>query len=350
MSFKIGKNEKAVEFTISSWTIIKIILVLVIAYLLYQIRDIIGIILISILFASIVGPGAEWCERKRIPRPIGVLIMYIIGLSILGIIIGILIPPLVNEVQTLATNFSSLWSRVVSGFTFIKDQTYPDELSQSISNGLTSLQTVLSRALSGAFFAITGIFGGIVSLVVILVLTFYTVIQKDSFKKMCSSFLPPVYIDYLSTITSKIQQKITLWARGQIILSLAVAIMVYIGLLILRIDYALVLALFAGIAEFIPYAGPFLAGTVAVFFAMTKSPFSAFLVAIFFIVMQQLENHILVPKIMQRAVGLNPIVSIIAILIGAKLGGILGVLFAIPTVTALDVILKEIINPNPPAS
>ncbi len=344
MALHGDKNGQALELKISVWTVVKIVIVLALLWFLWEIRQIIALLLISLLLSALVGPMADWLEKKKIPRPIGVVIIYIGALSIVGIIIGLLIPPLVQQVRELASNFSSIWVRVISGFTFLKEQSYPDELSQSISKGLSELDNVLTGALRGAFFAVTGIFGGVASLIMVLVMTFYLSIQKDSLQKIFSHLLPSVYTQYIFELSSKVQKKIILWARGQMILCLSIALLAYIGLLIFRMDYALVLALFAGVTEFIPYAGPLLGGTVAVFFALTQSPIKAFFVAVLFVVIQQFENHILVPKVMQRAVGINPLISILALLVGAKLGGITGAIFAIPAVTALDVISRDLLG------
>jgi len=118
--------------------------------------------------------------------------------------------------------------------------------------------------------------------------------------------------------------------------------MVYLGLLILGVKYALILALIAAIGEAVPYLGPIMTAIPAVFLAFVQSPIKALLVLILFILVQQLENHILVPKVMQKAVGLNPISSIIALLIGAKIGGIVGMILAIPVATAASVVIYEV--------
>jgi len=128
------------------------------------------------------------------------------------------------------------------------------------------------------------------------------------------------------------------------ILSLIVGGVSFLGLSIIGVNYALVLGIFSGITEIIPYAGPFLGGIVAVFFALSQSTVKAFFTLILFIIIQQVENNVIVPKVMQRAVGLNPIISILALIVGARVGGIAGALFAIPVATALEVIAREVLH------
>lgn len=333
-----------VEFTVSVGTILKIVAVLVALWLVFFIRDIIAIFFVALILSSVIDPLADWFEVRKVPRAAAVLIVYLALFSILGLVIGVLVPPLVQEIRDLTSNFSAVWDRLVSGAQLFREYSAQNGLSQNIEEGLTTVQSVLTRALGGVFSTIVGIFGGVVSFAVILVLTFYMVVQEDAFRKFFKVLVPEQYQIFVSTVLGKIQRKISAWIKGQLILSLVIGVAAYIGLSIVGVNYALVLGLLAGIMELVPYVGPFLGGLVAVFFALSQSLTKAFLVVLLFVVIQQVENNILVPKVMQRAVGLNPIVSILALIIGAKLAGIPGALFAIPVATALDVVVREVLH------
>jgi len=338
------KSRTKVELTVSVGTILKIVGVLLALWFLYFIRDIIAIAFVALIFSSIIDPLADWFEVRRVPRSVAVLILYVILFSIFGLIIGVLVPPLVGEIRDLASNFSVVWDRLVSGAVLFREYSVQSGFSENVEEGLSTLQSALTKAVGGVFSTIVGIFGGVVSFAVILVLTFYMVVQEDGMKKMFRVLVPDHYQSFISGILGKIQRKITAWVKGQLLLSLIIGIMVYLGLSIIGINYALVLGMFAAIMELVPYAGPFLGGVVAVFFALSQSTTKAFLVVILFIIIQQLENNILVPKVMQRAVGLNPIISILALIIGAKVAGIAGALFAIPVATALDLLVREVLH------
>ena len=338
------KSRTKVELTVSVGTILKIVGVLLALWFLYFIRDIIAIAFVALIFSSIIDPLADWFEVRRVPRSVAVLILYVILFSIFGLIIGVLVPPLVGEIRDLASNFSVVWDRLVSGAVLFREYSVQSGFSKNVEEGLSTLQSALTKAVGGVFSTIVGIFGGVVSFAVILVLTFYMVVQEDGMKKMFRVLVPDHYQSFISGILGKIQRKITAWVKGQLLLSLIIGIMVYLGLSIIGINYALVLGMFAAIMELVPYAGPFLGGVVAVFFALSQSTTKAFLVVILFIIIQQLENNILVPKVMQRAVGLNPIISILALIIGAKVAGIAGALFAIPVATALDLLVREVLH------
>lgn len=330
----------SVEFKISSWTIIKIVAMVFALWLVFLIRDILAMVLVALIFALIIAPAADWFEKKKIPRSIGVLIIYIIFFSLLALSIGIIVPPLVSEVKELTTNFSYLWGRITESFAVTGDYAATSPIPKMVEKNLSALEAALTRAVGSAFSVVTGFFGGIFSFIVILVIAFYMIVQGDTFKKLFYNFIPEKRQVFIVDILAKIQKKISLWARGQIILIFAVGLISFIGLKILGVKYALALGIFAGITEFIPYAGPFIGGTVAVFFALAQSPLKAFLVVILYILIQQLENNILTPKVMQRVVGVNPIMSIIALLIGFRLAGIPGAIFAIPIFTALDIAVR----------
>jgi predicted PurR-regulated permease PerM len=143
---------------------------------------------------------------------------------------------------------------------------------------------------------------------------------------------------------NRVQRKMGLWLRGQLILCLIIFALTYLGLSILGVKYALILALIAGLTEFIPYLGPFLGGVPAVFLAFTQSPTLAIFVAILYIIVQQIENNFLTPKIMEKAVGLNPIVSIAAIMVGFSIGGVIGALLSIPVATAAVVVIQDLLH------
>lgn len=163
-------------------------------------------------------------------------------------------------------------------------------------------------------------------------------------KRIMRSVVPTKYQPYFTHLANRMQMKIGKWLRGQLFLSLIIFLLSWLGLSVLGVKYALVLAVFAGVTELIPYFGPFIGGVPAVLIAFTQSPTLAILVIVLYVVIQLIENHVLVPKVMQKAVGLNPVVTIIVILIGAKLAGILGIILAVPVTTALGVAAKDLIE------
>ena len=156
------------------------------------------------------------------------------------------------------------------------------------------------------------------------------------------TLLPPSYHSIATNVVGKVQEKIGQWLTAQFILCCIIALLTFIGLTIVGLPYALVLALFAGLLEFIPTIGPILSSIPALLVAFVQSPLTALFVLVVYVVVQQFENHIIIPQVMKRTVGINPLVSVVAILIGAKLVGFVGVLLAVPVATSMIVVIQEL--------
>ena len=216
--------------------------------------------------------------------------------------------------------------------------------NESVNNSLSFITTNLSKATTGIFSFLISLFGGIISFFIILVITFYLVVEEDGMKRFIRSLTPTQHRPYISQLINKMQLKMGHWLRGQLLLSVIIFFMVFIVLSIFGIKYALILALTAGIFEIIPYLGPLISAIPAVFFAFAQSPSKALLVLVLYFVIQRIENDIIVPKVLGKSIGLNPLVVILAILIGARVGGAIGALLAVPVVTALSVYFDDLIS------
>jgi len=337
------QEKNQVTINISTSAIFKVIIILLLLGFLYLIRDILAILFVAIILASVIDPIAAWASQKKVPRGITTFFIYFILFSVFSLVVALIIPPVAEQINQLSTNFGYYWDKVISGFSVLHDYSSQYGISENIQKGLQTVQGSLGKTAGGVFSTLGSIFGGIVSLVLTLVIGFYMVVEEDAIKRLFRSVAPVNYQPYLLRLFFRMQEKIGLWVKGQLILSLIIFIFSFVGLLILGVEYALVLALMAGLAEFVPYVGPIIAAIPAVFLAFTQSPIKALLVIVLYFIIQQLENNIIVPKVMQKAVGLNPIVSIVAILIGVRLAGVIGALLAIPVATALGVFIKDLV-------
>lgn len=328
----------SVTVHISSMSIIKVLSVFLILTFIYLVWDIVVILFVSLLFAASLSPAIDWLERKKIPRPGGILFIYAAVLLLVSSIIVLIIPPVTEQVQQLAFNFPIYYQKIVRLF---GDLSLRPDVAGVLQQNLSTVGQTLSGYTGSVVGTMAGLFGGFVTFVMVLVLTFYFAVKKDGLKNFVQSVTPAKYQKYTVSMFGRIQDKLGLWLRGQLLLSGIIFLITLIGLLILGVKYALVLALIAGITEAIPFVGPFIGAVPAVFLALLQSPLKGLLVLILYIVIQQLENNIIVPKVMQKAVGLNPIVVIVAVLLGAKLAGVLGALLAIPVATAVMVLARD---------
>ncbi len=340
-SKKNGANVVEHKLTISSLTIIKIVAILVGIFFLWVIRDVIGILFIALVLASALDPWVDRLERFRVPRGVSILGVYFVMIIVLSFIVYLIIPPIIIELSEIGNTLKEYSPKIDSLYRYITQST-DASISSQIQSNLLNLNSTLTNLTSGIFGAVTGFIGKIVMLVFVLVITFYMTIEEDGIKKFIRSIAPIQYQPYLVQKINRIQMKMGMWLRGQLILMMIIGALAFIGLYALGVPYALVLALLAGLVEFIPYIGPVMAAIPAVFFAFTDSPWKAIGVIILYIVIQQLENQVIVPKLMQKAVGLNPIVVIAAMLIGAKTAGFVGILLAVPAATILWIFVEDI--------
>lgn len=329
---------------ISYSSILKVILVLVCIFFLYLIREIVAILFVAVILASAFDPWVDWLQKYKIPRSLSILMIYIILIGILSLVVVLMIPPITEQIGQLAKNLPIYYNKAAFEFSKVFDGgEYP-----KLSNTLTTFSGTLSETTRSIFTTITGIFGGVFSFIVVLVIVFYITVEENLIKKNIYYLIPQSKRKYIMDLIDRMQIKMGMWFRGQLALMLFVGILTYIGLTILGVKYALLLAIIAGILEVVPFIGPWLSAVPAILIGFSDSFLKVILIAALYLIVQQIENNIIVPKVMQKAVGLNPIIVITAVLIGAKLGGIVGALLAVPVAAGIGVYLSDIIpNKNP---
>jgi len=332
------------QVEISSGTIFRAILIILSIVFLYLVRDVIALIFISILIVSAIDPAVDWMQKKKIPRPLGVSIVYLAMLAVISLSVSFLIPPLVEQFRDLSQKLPAYYQSVMIlmhdlGITFANK----DAASGAIQS-FSGLSTEFSSLSSQIFSKTIGFFSGFISIIVILAMAFYMAVKEDGIKKFIISVTPEKHKEYAAHLTGRIKYKMGKWMQGQLILMVIIFIIDLIGLSVLNIPYALALAIFAGLMEIIPYVGPLISAIPGVILGFTISPFIGFLTIILYWVAQQFENYVIVPQIMKKAVGLNPITVIVALLIGVKLGGIFGAIVAVPVAAAVSVITEDLMQ------
>src|SRR3989344_88722 len=299
-------GSKKITVNISTAALVKIVLTALLIVALYIIREVIFMLIVAMILASAMDPLVDWLYRKvKFPRGVSVLMVYLVFLSLLGLAVYFVVPVMVAE-------FSQLSSRIGD----VKDElaTKADVLSRTlhdlgIGSSLSSLGQGFKNFTDNFFQTTIGVVGGLAQFVGILVFSFYLISSENGMKNFIKSLAPYKHQPYVASLTEKIQKKIGYWLLGQLILSGFIFLFTFIGLSILGVKYALALALF---------------------------------VLGLYILIQQTENYILVPKIMGKTIGANPLVILVAVLIGFKLAGIVGMLMAVPIVGAATVFLHDL--------
>lgn len=324
-------------------SIFKVVLVALGLVLAWQIQDILLYCFLAILLAGVIYPFANWGIRYRIPKIVSVLFVYLGLFGLIALIVTLLVPALIGQSQALVDVYGASLGNWAKG---LRESSALQQLgilnTPSIgSSGLSNVQGQLQALLGNAFSVVSSIFGGIAGFVVVLVLALYVVIEDSAIKKVFHHWVPKGYQEFATRLVWLVMQKLGSWMRGQLLLCLIIGLLCLIAFALLGVPYALLLAVLSGLFEFVPYIGPILAGIPATIIAFTVSPTLGLATMAALVVIQQLENNLIVPKIMQKTVGLNPIVSIIAFLIGAKLFGVVGAIVAIPVAIAVEVVVSE---------
>lgn len=330
------------KIIIETSTVLKVIGILLVLGFVYLIRDILALLFIALFLAALMNPAAIYLAKKKIPKGLTVIVLYILLFGMAVLSVGLLLPTLIEQSATLLKSFGLSWQTLSEATDWLKRFSL-EGVRENIQAGFQVLESgQFSRAATAVFSTLTEVFGGIVGLIVILVMSYYMVVQEQEARNAFKNFVPDEYQELISAVLKRVQEKISAWLVGQIALCLIIGALYFIGLSIIGVPAALVLALWGGFTEFIPYLGPILGAIPAIVIGFSISPFVGVLTLIVLIVIQQAEGHIIVPKVMQKAVGLNPLVSIVALLVGAKLFSLVGALLAIPVATAVSAALSEL--------
>jgi len=315
------------------------------AWALYLARGALLLIYISALVAIGLAPLAAAIERQPLvgrrpmPRWTAILIIYVCFLAVvigLGILV---IPPLVMQARDL---WAALPEMLQRGQQWLIDRGL---LAREISVREAIAQApVGTDAVGTVVAAVSGFIGGIFGLIAILILAFYLLVDAGNLVRLFVRLFPPAERPRVEDACLRVTHKVSAWLGGQLLLGAIIGTTAAIGLYLMGVPYFYVLALIAGIGELIPIVGPLLAAVPAIGVAFTVSPALALGVAVFFLVQQQVENHVLVPKVMERQVGVSAVAVIVALLLGGTLLGVVGAILAVPTVAILQVLFEELVS------
>jgi predicted PurR-regulated permease PerM len=313
---------------ISHKTIIFAVFFLLGLWLLYFVRDIILQLFVALLLMTILEPIVALLTKIRIPRAISVLITYIFVLGVLGGMVALIAPTLAaqttNFVNTLPSYLNNIGiSSVISG-----------DLAKGLLSQLGGIPgEILNFTVS--------VFSNVVAVVTVLVFAFYMLLTHDKLKDQVGFLFGESKSQQIGRVVLAWENKLGKWARGQLLLMFAVGLGTYIGLVLIGIPFALPLAILAGLLEIIPILGPIVAAIPAVIIGFGISPVIGLAVTAASFLVHQLEGYVLVPKIMEKSVGVSPLLILVSIAIGAKLLGVMGVIISVPLVITIQVLIKE---------
>ncbi len=330
---------------ISTNTIIRFILIVLGLVFLFLIRDVIVLFIFALIIASAIAPVVNFFEKIKIPRVVGALIVYVLVIGAIALLISLIVPTIAKNVKDLATNLPTYIESLSEKFqSFEKASSKYGMIIDRLQGYLSDIGETLKSLSTNIFSTAVSFFGGIFSFFLVVVMSFYISVQKKGVQRVLTAVMPINYRDYVLNLWDRAQKKLGRWLQGQLFLALIVGALVYVGLSLLGVKYALILGIISGVLELFPYIGPVLAGIPGVILGLLQSPILGLWVFILYVVVQQIESYLITPLVMGKVVGLNPIVIILALLIGAKFGGILGMILAVPLAAVFAELLRDMIK------
>ncbi|HTR18448.1 MAG TPA: AI-2E family transporter [Candidatus Paceibacterota bacterium] len=341
-------EDRHVNISITSGTVVKTLVVLALAWLLFDIRDIVLIVLTAIVIASAVEPGVTGLVKRRVPRVIAVIFVYLCFAGAAFVFFYFFVPTLLSDLATFLVALPGYFDTFTHFGAF--DQyaqllgiPQPTMLSaDSLLSGIRSalnLDAFFGNALSAA----TAIFGGVFSFVLIVVFSFYFAVIETGVDDFLRIVTPHRHQRYVQGLWRRSQHKIGLWMQGQLLLAVIMGILVYLGLTILGVPNALVLAVIAACFEIIPVFGPIMAAAPAVMIAFVSGgPTLGLLTVGLYVIAQQFESQLIYPLVVSRVVGVPPLLVILALIIGGELAGFLGIILSVPAAATIQELVRDI--------
>ena len=342
-----GKNNTN-AVVISTGTIVRTVLVLVAVYLFWSLRDLILVLLTSIVIASFVEAAIPSFKKIKIGRVFAVVIMYVLAITFLASIFYLFAPLLITEIYNFAT-FISQYAPGIDFLNYFNNTAFSgakdivNNLSHGMSVGslLSTSQAFITNLSSGFFTTLSVAFGSIFNVALIIIISFYLSIQDKGIENFLRVVLPLKFEEYVIDLWNRTRVKIGLWMKGQMLLGILIAILTYLVLAIMGIQYALLLSIIAGLMELIPY-GILIALVPAVSFSYLSGGMSTALMVLgAYLIIHMFEVYLFSPLVIKKVTGLSPLIIILAVLVGVELGNFWGLLLSIPGALLLMEIMSD---------
>ncbi|MER3437049.1 MAG: hypothetical protein C4346_05285 [Chloroflexota bacterium] len=317
------------------------------AWFLIQIRSIIVLLMLGILFAAAIEPLVFRLRKRGLTRGQAILTVYVLLLLTLALLLYAVVPPLVRQASALIDQIPVILADLrdraaTSQNEFIRTSGYRTmtRLIATYNSIRTSPQIEGGRAIS----FVTSVVGFFFTVITTMIVAFYWMTEKAIIKRVMLGLFPLTSRDRAHAIWDEIEARLGGWTRGQLLLCLVIGAFSAAGYFLIGLEFWLALGIWAGLTEIIPFIGPFLGGAVAVTVALTDSWQKAAIVVVFVILLQQLEGAFLVPRVMRNAVGMTPLTVILAVLIGGTVAGPIGSVLAIPVGAAVQVVVQDLLR------
>lgn len=322
-------------------TIVRAVLVVLGFWLLYQLLDLVIMLYGAVLVAAIAEPVARWGARYRVPRAVSVIFFYVLVVVLVAGLVGLLVEPVAYQVRQAATGLPAGLQRLSQDVPLIPDINQQTVL-RAVEEGLSRFGDNLAQVGSNVFAGTRSVVAGLVNFIFVFVIALYLVVEEDVLPKLVRLISPKAYEPVLLRALAEAERSVGRWLLGQVVLGVIVGMLIGVGLWLLGVPYALLLGVLAGLMELLPAIGPLLAAIPGVAVAFAQSWVLGLLAVGLYAVVGQVESHVLIPSIMRRAVGLRPLVTVVAVLLGARFLGVLGIILAVPTAAIVSIFFKHL--------
>ncbi|SDE59884.1 AI-2E family transporter [Sporomusa acidovorans] len=333
--------------------LIKIVILVLALYMLSQITPIYLPIIAAVIVAFVLNPFVNaivdiplGARRHHLPRGIAILLVFLLAGLLLTLVTTFVLLPFINEFNKFVVDLPRLIIKIRDLTLLIEQQAnlaqVPDNVRQLIVNGLGEAASYAVSLTRNALNTVLAFATQIVELVIVPVLAYYFLKDWKNLKDEFIALFPPTLEVKVVNVIEEMAIVVSNYIRGQVLISVIMGLLVFSGMYFLRVDYPLVLGLLATLTETIPIIGPIIGAIPALMLAYLVSPILATKVAAFYIIIHQIENHIVVPNIMGHTIDLHPTLIIISLLIGGQLYGIPGMILAVPVAALLKVLLRHL--------
>jgi predicted PurR-regulated permease PerM len=347
---------EAAAWRVVSRAILFTFAVLIGLWLVGQLTSVIVRVVLAVVLAAGMKPLVDRLTARELrrqgwwtpPRGLVVLVVYVLVIAVVSSVSGLILQVVIVELQNLVNGIPVYAPRIVSGVNDLldlipggRDLVADFDIAGQLSGIVSQIFGVVGQAVF-VFQRVIGLLSGLLDVLMILLLALYITTDGPSIGRYLRAFLPPDRHEQSSRITSRIFVRLGGWVSGQLLLCVIIGFMSWVGLVLIGVPYAVVLALIAGIMEAVPNIGPIIAAVPAIIVAALYSPWQAVLVLVLYLVIQQLENYVIVPRVMSKAVELHPLAVLLALMVGGELMGVLGAVLAVPVTAAISVVVDEI--------
>ena len=298
----------------------------------FVVREVVAVLLLAIVISSALDAPLNWMEKQKVPRIMGILFILVSGIAIVAMLLYTIIPIAAIEVRDFADNMDKASETIGAALGM-------PHLTDAINNGLSSVSSSFAPNLLSVSI-LPQLFENLVMVVLVMVISIYLAWYRDGIESFLRAVLPLQYEQYSISVLHRARKKIGRWLEGQIIVTAIIALIVFFGLKLLGVNYALVLALLTGVLEIIPFVGPIVAGSLAFMVGLSQSMTIGIAAVILFFIVHQLEAHIMMPLVMRKTTGIHPVIVALSIVAGYQLAGFIGIILAIPFV----VVIQELVD------